>query len=123
MKRRIWFVYLLVIHAIALGCGIFYLQYSLRQKREAMLRLDLNIVRQAILDYTRDKDQGPQSLQDLIDAQYLNAIPTDPFTSQKDWVSEFADAELRADHTAPKIASVHSASDRVGCAPIPYKFW
>lgn len=38
------------------------------------------------------------------------------------WISEFADAKLRADRTGSEIASVHSASDRVGCNAIADKF-
>jgi hypothetical protein len=46
-------------------------------------------MRQAIDQYTLDKDKPPQSLQDLMNGHYLEEIPMDPFTRKKDWVLEF----------------------------------
>jgi general secretion pathway protein G len=45
-------------------------------------------MRQAIDQYTLDKDKPPQSLQDLMNGHYLEEIPMDPFTRKKDWVLE-----------------------------------
>lgn len=86
-----------------------------------MLKLDLFTIRIAIENYTLDKDQGPKSLQDLVSGHYLKEIPTDPFTHKKDWVSDMED--LRAEPTFPEMASVHSASDQVGCNGIAYSLW
>jgi hypothetical protein len=63
------------IVAVTLTCGFFYSRYSIR--REATLRLDLFAMRQAIQQYTLDRDHSPQSLQDLgqvsvgVSAQWL----------------------------------------------------
>ncbi len=35
-------------------------------------------MRQAIDNYTLDKQQAPQSLDDLVDAHYLREVPVDP---------------------------------------------
>jgi hypothetical protein len=37
---------------------------------------DAALVRDAINQYTLDKNQPPKSLQDLVEAHYLGAIPT-----------------------------------------------
>ena len=44
-------------------------------------------MRQAIDNYTLDKEAAPQSLEDLTSAQapYLREVPVDPMTQQKDW--------------------------------------
>ena len=79
MKRRVRFVSLIVLACgLASGC-------SARRDREATLRRDLAMMRGAIDGYTLDKEQAPQSLQDLVNEHYLKEIPTDPFTRKKDW--------------------------------------
>jgi general secretion pathway protein G len=123
MKRRVRFVYLLVILALALGCGFSYIRCSLRRAREATLKLDLVTIRLAVVNYTRDKDRGPQSLQDLMNARYLAEIPTDLFTQKKDWIPDGTGINLRAEQAIPEITSVHSASGRIGCNDIEYNLW
>jgi general secretion pathway protein G len=60
MKRRLRFVSLIVLAcALASGC-------SAQRKREATLKEDLRMMRQAIDTYTLNKEQAPQSLQDLV---------------------------------------------------------
>lgn len=121
MKRRVWLISVAAIVALVLVLGCFYLRCSLRRTREATPKLDLFTIRIAIENYTLDKDQGPKSLQDLVSGHYLKEIPTDPFTHKKDWVSDMED--LRAEPTFPEMASVHSASDQVGCNGIAYSLW
>ena len=53
---------------------------SIRAAREAVLREDLHVMRDAIDAYTNDKDKAPQTLDDLVSAGYLKAIPNDPVT-------------------------------------------
>jgi general secretion pathway protein G len=114
MKRRARFVSLIVL-ASALACGLFYSRYTSQRAREATLQWDLRAIQIAIDHYTLDKQQPPQSLQDLINGHYLREIPTDPFTGKKDWVPYFDNIVLNpAGQTARGITNVHSASGRVG---------
>jgi general secretion pathway protein G len=53
-------------------------QHEVRKAKQAVLDDDRRVIQQAIHDYTVDKGQPPQSLNDLVDAGYLNAIPQDP---------------------------------------------
>ena len=46
--------------------------------RESVLKQDLTAIRNAIDAYTLDKQKAPQSLQDLVSANYLKEIPEDP---------------------------------------------
>jgi general secretion pathway protein G len=47
-----------------------YIQ-SVRRAKEAVLREDLHVMRQAIDSYTVDKEKAPSSLDDLVQAGYL----------------------------------------------------
>jgi hypothetical protein len=46
--------------------------------RENILRHDLFTIRNEIDQYTRDKQEFPQSLDDLVKAGYLKQLPEDP---------------------------------------------
>ena len=52
--------------------------------REETLREDLRVMRKMIDQYTADKEEAPQSLEDLVVAEYLPAIPEDPMTGSAD---------------------------------------
>ena len=117
MKRRVRFVSLLVLApALVGGC-------STQSERERILKQDLMVMRQAIDNYTLDKLQAPQSLQDLVNGHYLKEIPTDPFTWKKDWVLYFGDTALTPDQTNTGITDVHSNSTQVGSNGSTYNTW
>jgi general secretion pathway protein G len=80
-------------------------------------------MRQAIDNYTLDKQRAPQSLQDLLTEHYLKEIPKDPFTRQKDWVLHFGDTVLSTEQTATGLDDVHSASGQVGRNGTAYNSW
>ena len=58
----------------------------IQHSREAVLKTDLRTIRDAIDNYTLDKREPPHSLQDLVDAGYIRAIPVDPITHKTDWL-------------------------------------
>ena len=81
-------------------------------------------MRNAIQQYTLDKEAGPTSLDDLLMAGYLRDIPVDPITKQKDWMTSSDDLLADPDQTTAGITDVHSASD--GVSPFentPYSSW
>jgi len=123
MMRRILLTSLILIVIAALTCGFFYLPYCIRRSREATLKADLFVMRKAIIDYTLEKNEVPQSLQDLMNGHYLKKIPTDPFTRKKDWVPIISDTLLDPEQTAAGIASVESASGQVGSNGTAYNTW
>jgi len=105
---------------------------STRRAREATLRQDLFVIRQAIDSYTLDKQRPPKSLQDLVDAHYLQEIPTDPFSCKKDWLvpiedmrldPDLRDVPLSPDLRATGIVDVHSSSNRVDGEGAAYSTW
>jgi general secretion pathway protein G len=104
-------IVIFVITILATMSAVRYEQ-SVVQAHEAALRQDLFVMRQAIQNYTLDKQEAPSSLEDLHQAHYIGEVPTDPFTHQKDWVTESCDDVLSPDQVAGGICDVHSASDR-----------
>lgn len=97
---------------------------SLRAAREAALREDLHIMRDAIDSYTMDKNKAPQSLDDLVQSGYLKTIPVDPFTHTNDtWQTASDDTYADIDQSATGINDVHSGSDETGSDGQPYSSW
>lgn len=97
---------------------------QIKAAREAVLKEDLHIMRNAIDSYTMDKEKGPQSLDDLVQAGYLKEIPVDPVThSNSTWVTATSDVLESVDQSEPGINDVHSGSDGQGTDGRPYSEW
>lgn len=112
----------IILILLAMGAGQY--QKSVMHAREATLKQDLVVMRQAIDQYTLDKQAAPQSLEDLVTAGYLREIPTDPITRQKEWRVIFEDIALSPEQTGMGITNVFSASDRVSpFSNTPYSSW
>ena len=60
--------------------GLTQYRQSIIYTKEAVLKDDLSKLREAIDQYYADKNQYPQSLDDLVSSGYIRAIPKDPFT-------------------------------------------
>jgi len=87
-------------------------QRSVVHAKEAALHQDLSEMQKAIDNYTMDKATAPNSLQDLV-PDYLNQIPVDPMTGQREWSTDECDELLSPDQTSTGICNVHSESDAV----------
>src|SRR4030088_2979206 len=70
---------MIVITIIFILIGIAAGRYdrSVVRAREATLRQDLQVMRQAIDNYTLDKQAAPQSVDALQQAGYLRSVPLD----------------------------------------------
>ena len=109
---------------ILIGIGAGRYEQSIIRAREAHLKQDLFVMRQAIDQFTLDKESAPGSLDELVAAQYLRSVPTDPITNKKDWQILIEDVQLSPDQTGSGITDVHSASDRVSpFEGTPYSSW
>jgi general secretion pathway protein G len=111
-------VVIFIILILATMSSVRYEQ-SVTQAHEAALREDLHVMRQAIQNYTLDKEQAPSTLDDLHQSQYIGDVPTDPITHQQDWVTESCTDVLSPDQVPGGICDVHSASD--GTSPLTGK--
>jgi len=112
----------IILVLISMAAGRY--EKSIIRSREAVLKQDLATMRNAIQQFTLDKEAGPQSLDDLVSAGYLREVPTDPITRQRDWHTNFDNVLLSTDQTAPGIDDVHSSSDTVSpFENTPYSSW
>lgn len=60
---------------------------ALERSKETVLRHDLAVMREAIDKYYSDRGAYPDTLDDLVQGQYLRAIPEDPITqSMETWI-------------------------------------
>jgi general secretion pathway protein G len=112
------------IIAILASIAVGNYQHSIWRAREAVLRNDLFTLRSSIDQYTLDKQKAPQSLDDLVTAGYIKAIPKDPITNSTDtWVTEQEDSLMAIDQTAPGIVDVHSGADTESTDGTAYNTW
>jgi len=109
-----------VLAALAVPSYIRNIQHA----KEAVLREDLHVLRNAIDSYTVDKQQAPQSLDDLVSAGYLHEVPTDPFTNHKDWITDTSGMLTSVDQTdSGGVDDVHSASQKSALDGTTYNTW
>jgi general secretion pathway protein G len=119
---------MIVITIIFILVGIAAARYdrSVQRAKEATLKTDLQVMRQAIDNYTLDKEAAPQSLEDLVNPQapYLREVPVDPMTRAKDWRLDFGDLVLSPDQTNNGVVDVHSSSSLTSTVEgTPYNTW
>jgi general secretion pathway protein G len=101
----------IILILLAMGGGRY--ERSILRSKEAVLKQDLAVMRNAIDQYTLDKEAAPGSLDDLVASQYLRSVPRDPITNQRDWQVVSEDIVLSPDQSATGMTDVHSASDQV----------
>jgi len=109
---------------ILMGVATVNYQQSILHARESVLKQDLAAIRNAIDAYTLDKQKAPQSLQDLVSANYLKEIPEDPMTKSRDtWETVMEDSLMSVDQQQPGISDVHSGSQQTGSDGSAYNTW
>jgi general secretion pathway protein G len=114
----------MLIISILLAIAVPSFISAIRTAREAALRQDLHTMRDAIEQYTEDKQAAPQSLDDLVQAGYLKKLPMDPMTRRSDtWVPDQSDTYSSIDQSQTGIDDVHSGSDQTGSDGVPYSQW
>ena len=117
---------MIVIMIILILAGIAAGRYekSVLRAKEATLKQDLFVMRNAIQQYTLDKQAAPASLDDLVAGQYISGIPTDPITRNKNWHLDFEQVLLSPEQTSSGLTDVHSSAD--GTSPFEntaYNTW
>jgi general secretion pathway protein G len=97
---------------------------NIKHAREAVLKEDLHVMRQAIDSYTVDKQKAPQSLDDLVQSGYIKVMPIDPFTHRSDtWMPVQSDMLSTLDQTASGIDDIHSGSQETAIDGTSYNTW
>jgi general secretion pathway protein G len=114
------------IIGILVGLGIPNFKNATKRARESVLEENLFTMRKLINQYYVDKGQYPQSLQTLVDEEYLQKIPIDPITRSADtWVEipQTMTMEEMAAGTMPGIVDVQSGSEEISTEGTAYNTW
>jgi general secretion pathway protein G len=116
---------MIVIMIISILVGMAAIAYdrTVKGAREAVLKQDLQTMRQAIDNYTLDKQAAPQSLDDLVEAHYLREVPLDPVCRKNDWVTHIGDTVLSPDQTSTGVDDVHSGCEQTALDGTSYTTW
>jgi general secretion pathway protein G len=81
-------------------------------------------MRQAIEQFTLDKQAAPQSLEELASSGYLRGVPKDPITGRADWRPVYDDTLLSPEQVVTGITDVRSSSELVSpFEGTPYSSW
>ncbi len=92
---------------------------SLERSKEAVLRQDLAVLRDAIDKYGADLGHKPETLADLVEHKYIRSVPVDPFTKSPDaWVAKMSD-----DSDDPGVVDVHSGAQGTALDGTAYVAW
>ncbi|HUB32693.1 MAG TPA: prepilin-type N-terminal cleavage/methylation domain-containing protein [Bryobacteraceae bacterium] len=113
----------ITIIVILISMAIPIYQRTIVRAKESVLHSNLTTLRTVIDNYTYDKQKAPQSLQDLVTAGYLRAIPMDPMTGTADWRTIMEDISQAVDQSDPGIFDVKSTSDKISLDGTPYAEW
>src|SRR5256714_7046238 len=85
----------ITIILILIGMAAQRYEKSVQHAREATVKQDLWVMRQAIDNYTLDKQTAPQSFADLVQAGDLRQGPPNPLTGGAGWVPQFDNRGLK----------------------------
>ena len=92
---------------------------------EVVLREELFALRHQIDRFTHDYERGPASLDELVEKEYIGAVPVDPLTgSNKTWQVDTETAPVSLDDSAPVgIVDVHSGAEGTALDGTAYGSW
>ncbi len=116
-------IIVMAIVSILMAIAIPQYQKSIRRTKETLLHSHLQLMRTVIDEYTFDKKKAPQTLQDLVAAGYLRAIPIDPIMGNDNWRTINEDSLTAVDQTEPGIYDIRSQSDLISLEGTPYSEW
>jgi len=117
-------IVVMVIIAVLTAVAVPRFTAMVKSAREAALKQDLQVMRQAISAYTMDKGKAPQSLDELVQSGYLHSVPVDPMTHSADtWVTDTSDSLSDIEESNGGIDNVHSGSNAEGSDGKPYSSW
>ncbi len=92
---------------------------SVERGKEAALRTNLRLLREAIDKHRADTGRLPESLEALAQARYLRAVPADPMTERVDsWV-----VVPMPDGTLPGVYDVRSGAPGMARDGTAYASW
>ncbi len=132
--------------AILAAAALPVVKFAAKRGKEADLREDLRMMRDAIDEYKRYSDAGllpvklgtdgyPAELEDLVEPadlvgqvdmkkRFLRRIPVDPMTGEAEWGKRsYQDEPDSTSWGGENVYDVYSLSEGVGLNGIPYSEW
>ena len=90
--------------------------------QEDYLQEYLMRIRKALREYSGQRGHPPQTLDELVDADYLTHVPIDPFTDKADWVLVPYNCSASS-NCKEGIKDVHSRSTTKSTKGTSYAEW
>jgi len=125
-KKGYTLIELMIVVAIAgilVSLAIPNFQQSAMKAKETALKQNLFTMRTVLDQYYADRGDYPDSLDSLVEAQYLRSIPIDPFTKSSTTWAEIFEEQEEGDDSPTGIYDIKSGSDAVARDGTPYKEW
>ena len=113
----------MAIVVILISVAIPFYMKSITRAKESVLHNNLSAMRNAIDEYSYDKQKAPQSLQDLVTDGYLREVPKDPIAGNNDWKIIMEDAGQAVNSTEPGIYDVRSNATGKSLEGTAYSDW
>lgn len=91
--------------------------HHVERARDATLRSSLKVMREAIDKFQGDQGRFPATLDELVERNYIKAVPIDPITDRRDTWVVLTEAELPPP-TPSGVAGSAGASPRTRSQPL-----
>jgi general secretion pathway protein G len=115
-------VVVMFVIMIILAIAVPNYTHSVLLAKEAKLHQNLTTMNRVIQEYSLDKKQAPQSLEDLV-PKYIKFIPDDITGKTDTWKLDMEDSDDAWDANQIGIKSVHSGSEETSTNGEPYSSW
>ncbi|MFQ5743792.1 MAG: type II secretion system protein [Acidobacteriota bacterium] len=97
---------------------------STTRAKEAVLKEDLQRMREALDQYYTDQGEFPPTLEDLVGMGYLRSIPADPITNSTDtWVVEYAPWQMLDEGSIAGVWNLRSGAAGLSLDGELYSSW
>src|SRR4051812_902963 len=117
-------IIVMAIISILISVAVPFYVKSIQRTKETVLKNNLFTLRTMIDEYTFDKKEAPQQLDDLVREGYLRAVPVDPITgSDRTWETVTEDSVRAVDQTKPGIFDVRSGARQKSLEGNAYSEW
>lgn len=117
-------IIVMAIISVLISVAVPIYTKAITRTKETLLKQQLFTLRTTIDEYTFDKKEAPQQLEDLVREGYLRDVPVDPIMGDnKSWKLIIEDALTAVDQTQPGIWDVRSGSDARSLEGTVYSEW
>ena len=113
----------MAVIVILISVAIPRYQKAVTRAKETVLHSNLAAIRNAIDEYSYDKQKAPQTLNDLVTDGYLREVPKDPITGNNEWREIQEDATQSVDSSEPGLFDIRSESSKTSLEGTPYSDW